>query len=82
MSDRSIRVRVTKTLGPNQHPERGLFTVPPDEAELIVRGLVVDLAHERLDDADVTVPKSGVLNEAMQVLEDVEAELERRYGEE
>jgi hypothetical protein len=82
MSDRSIRVRLTKTLGPNQHPERGLFTVPPDEAEQMVRGLVIQLAHERLDDADETVPRAEVLDEAMQVLEDVKAELERQYGEE
>jgi hypothetical protein len=82
MSDRSIRVRLTKTLGPNQHPERGLFTVPPDEAEQMVRGLVIQLAHERLDDADETVPKGDVLDEAARVLEDVKTELERQYGEE
>ncbi|RLM56478.1 hypothetical protein DVK02_08180 [Halobellus sp. Atlit-31R] len=82
MSDRSIRVRLTKTLGPNQHPERGLFTVPPDEAEQMIRGLVIQLAHERLDDADGTVPRAEVLDEAVRVLEDVKAELERQYGEE
>ena len=82
MSDRSIRVRLTKTLGPNQHPERGLFTVPPDEAEQLVRGLVIQLAHERLDDADGTVPRAEVLDEAVRVLKTVEVELERQYGEE
>jgi hypothetical protein len=73
---------LTKTLGPNQHPERGLFTVPPDEAEQMIRGLVIQLAHERLDDADGTVPRAEVLDEAVRVLEDVKAELERQYGEE
>jgi hypothetical protein len=73
---------LTKTLGPNQHPERGLFTEPPDEAEQMIRGLVIQLAHERLDDADGTVPRAEVLDEAVRVLEDVKAELERQYGEE
>jgi len=73
---------LTKTLGPNQYPERGLFTVPPDEAEQMIRGLVIQLAHERLDDADGTVPRAEVLDEAARVLEDVKTELERQYGEE
>lgn len=82
MSERSIRVRVTKTLGPNQHPERGLFTVPPDEATLIARGLVIQVARERLDNTDRAVSNEEVLKEATSILADIEAELERLLGTE
>jgi hypothetical protein len=80
MSERSIRVRLTKTLGPEQYPERGLFTVPPEEARQMVRGLVVQLAQEWVDEPDGTAPKGEVLDEATEVLDGVEAELERRYS--
>jgi hypothetical protein len=80
MSERSIRVRVTKTLGPNQHPERGLFTVPPDEATSMVRGLVAQVARERLDNTDRAVSNEEVLEEAVNILADIETELERRLG--
>lgn len=80
MSERSIRVRVTKTLGPNQHPERGLFTVPPDESTSMARGLVVQVARERLDNTDRAVSNEEVLEEAVNILADIETELERRLG--
>jgi hypothetical protein len=35
-----------------------------------------------LDDSDGSVPKAEVVDEMARVLEDVEAELERQYGEE
>lgn len=80
MSERSIRVRLTKTLGPEQYPERGLFTVPPEEARQMVQGLVVQLAQERLEGPNGTAPKGEVLDEATDVLDDIESELERRYS--
>ena len=42
----------------------------------------IQLAQERLDDSDGSVPKAEVVDEMARVLEDVEAELERQYGEE
>ncbi|TKR25841.1 hypothetical protein [Natronomonas salsuginis] len=82
MSDRPIRVRLTKTLGPNQHPECGLFTVPPDEAITITRGIVTQVARERLGDADGTASDTEVLDEATAVLKEIEGELERRFDTE
>ena len=44
--------------------------------------MVIQLADERLDGADGTVPRAEVIDEAVRVLKAVEVELERQYGEE
>jgi len=48
----------------------------------MVRGLVIQLAHKRLDDADGTVPKAEVLDEVTTVLEEIERQLQRRFDTE
>lgn len=76
MTDRSIRVKLTKTVGSDQYPERGLFTVYPDEARLLVRGVVTQLARERLGGTQGTPTREQVLDEAVEVLGEIEADIE------
>ena len=81
MTDRSIRVKLTKTVGPNQYPERGLFTVTPDEARLLVRGVVLEMVRERLVGMEGTPPREQVLDEALNVLADIQDDIEQLYDD-
>jgi len=81
MTDRSIRVTLTKTVRSNQHPEQGLFTVTPDEARLLVRGVVLEMARKRLGGTEGTPPAERVLNEALHVLADIEDDIEQLYDD-
>jgi len=67
--------------GPNQHPERGLFTVTPDEARHLVRGVVLEMARERLGGSEGTRPAERVHNEAFHVLADIEDDIEQLYDD-
>jgi len=52
-----------KTVEPDQHSERGLFTVVPGEARPIVRGVVLEMARKRLCGTEGIPPREQVLSE-------------------
>ncbi|UBF22336.1 hypothetical protein HRTV-11_gp79 [Halorubrum virus HRTV-11] len=49
MTDVPIRIPGHRLHGEDQYPEKGLYHVSEDEAEQIIRGMVIEMAREKTE---------------------------------
>ncbi|UBF22444.1 hypothetical protein HCTV-15_gp77 [Haloarcula virus HCTV-15] len=52
MADVPIRIPGHRLHGERQYPEKGLYHVSEDEAEQIIRGMVIEMARETAEGDD------------------------------
>ena len=55
--------------------EPGFYMVSQEEARFIIRGMVTEMARERLDDEEGTAPRGQVLEEAADVLSNIKEDI-------
>ncbi|MEA1931941.1 MAG: hypothetical protein U9O06_10380 [Euryarchaeota archaeon] len=67
-----IRISACWLHGDNQYPERGLFYVSEDEAELITRIAVLEMARERVGDE---MSAEDIYAEVWTILNELEGDL-------